>query len=157
MAKNRARDIEDIQMGPFGPGHEPATDPLKGLRGVMAGTHILEAIVILLGLTVVTRIHDGEYSTTFNIVYVSALGVAMIAAAFLQKMRFADALNIGLQVFAIVGFVVHPSIGAMGLLFAAVWWYIYHLKKNLLERMKRGLLPSQHVGADGKFDSVKPE
>ena len=157
MAKNRSQKIEETQMGPFGPGHEPATDPLKGLRGVMAGTHILEAIVILLGLTVVTRIHDGEYSTTFNVVYVTVLGVAMIVAAFLQKMKFADALNIGLQVLAIIGFVVHPSIGAMGLLFAAVWWYIYHLKKNLLERMKRGLLPSQHVGPDGKFDSSKPE
>lgn len=157
MAKNRSQKIEETQMGPFGPGHEPATDPLKGLRGVMAGTHILEAIVILLGLTVVTRIHDGEYSTTFNIAYVTVLGVAMIIAAFLQKMKFADALNIGLQVLAIIGFVVHPSIGAMGLLFAAVWWYIYHLKKNLLERMKRGLLPSQHVGPDGKFDSFKPE
>lgn len=154
MAKNRA---QDVQMGPFGPGHEPATDPLKGLRGVMAGTHILEAIVILLGLTVVTRIHNGEHATTFNIVYVTALGVAMIVAAFLQKAKFADELNIGLQVLAIVGFIVHPSIGAMGLLFAAVWWYIYHLKKNLLERMKRGLLPSQHVGPDGKFDSMKPE
>ena len=157
MAKNRSQKIEETQMGPFGPGHEPATDPLKGLRGVMAGTHILEAIVILLGLTVVTRIHDGEYSTTFNVVYVTVLGVAMIVAAFLQKMKFADALNIGLQVLAIIGFVVHPSIGAMGLLFAAVWWYIYHLKKNLLERMKRGLLPSQHVGPDGRFDSSKPE
>ncbi|MGV0409498.1 DUF4233 domain-containing protein [Corynebacterium resistens] len=154
MAKNRA---QDVQVGPFGPGHEPATDPLKGLRGVMAGTHILEAIVILLGLTVVTRIHDGEHATVFNIVYVTALGKAMIIAAFLQKAKFADALNIGLQVLAIAGFIVHPSIGAMGLLFAAVWWYIYHLKKNLLERMKRGLLPSQHVGPDGKFDSVKPE
>ena len=113
----------------------------------MAGTHILEAIVILLGLTVVTRIHDGDHATVFNIVYVTALGVAMIIAAFLQKAKFADALNIGLQVLAIAGFIVHPSIGAMGLLFAAVWWYIYHLKKNLLERMRRGLLPSQHVTA----------
>ncbi|OFT90521.1 MULTISPECIES: DUF4233 domain-containing protein [Corynebacterium] len=154
MAKNRAHDL---QMGPFGPGHEPAADPLKGLRGVMAGTHILEALVVLLGLTVVTRIHDGEYATTFNIVYVTVVGVAMIVAAFLQKAKFADILNIGLQVFAIAGFVVHPSIGAMGLLFAAVWWYIYHLKRNLIERMKRGLLPSQHVGPDGKFDSIKPE
>ena len=38
---------EQAEYGPLGPGQAPANDPLKGLRGVMAGTHIMEAIVIL--------------------------------------------------------------------------------------------------------------
>ena len=145
------------KMGPLGPGHAPKNDPLKGVRGVMAGTHIMEAIVILLVLTVVTRVDNGEAATTLNLIYVSGLGLLMVVAAFLQKAQFADVLNIGLQVLAVAGFFVHISMGVVALMFAAVWWYIYHLKKNLLERMKRGLLPSQHVGPDGKFDSVKPE
>lgn len=141
-----ARKNKQAPMGPLGPGHAPENDPLKGLRGVMAGTLVLEAIVILLVLTVITRVHDGEYATTFNIVYVVGVGLGMLVAAFMQRVKWADYLNIGLQVLAVAGFIVHPSMGAMGVLFALVWWYIYHLRSNLLERMRRGLLPSQHVG-----------
>lgn len=157
MASNQPKRTADSQgepeYGPLGPGHAPATDPLKGLRGVMAGTLILEAIVILLVLTVIARVNDGELATTFNLVYVIGLGVAMVVAAFLQKVRAADALNIGLQVLAVGGFLVHPAMGAMGLIFAACWWYIYHLRSNLLRRMRRGLLPSQHLDAEGNVIS----
>ncbi|AHI02737.1 membrane protein [Corynebacterium falsenii DSM 44353] len=148
MARNK-RQAHDVEVGPLGPGHDPENDPLKGLRGVMAGTLVLESIVILLVLTVITRVHDGEDATTFNIVYVTVVGLAMLVAAFLQKKPWAGVLNIVLQVFAIAGFIVHPSMGAMGILFALVWWYIYHLRRNLVERMRRGLLPSQHLDADG--------
>lgn len=137
------------EYGPLGPGHVPANDPLKGLRGVMAGTHIMEAIVILLVLTVITRVDAGSAATTFNMSYVIGLGVAMIAAAFLQKAKWADWLNIALQVLAIAGFIVHPAMGAMGVIFALCWWYIYHLRSNLMRRMKRGLLPSQHLDEEG--------
>ena len=41
------------EVGPLGPGHEPAKDPMKGIRGVMAGTLVLEAITIWLALTVI--------------------------------------------------------------------------------------------------------
>lgn len=141
MASNNQQD----KMGPLGPGHAPKNDPLKGVRGVMAGTHIMEAIVIFLVLTVVTRVNNGEAATTFNLIYVSALGLLMVVAAFLQKAKFADPMNIGLQVLAVAGFFVHISMGAVALMFAAVWWYIYHLRGNLVNRMKRGLLPSQHL------------
>lgn len=111
----------------------------------MAGTHIMEAIVIFLVLTVVLRVDPDQNATTFNLIYVVGLGLAMVVAAFLQKAKFADALNIALQVLAVVGFIVHISMGAVGLLFAAVWWYIYTLKRNIVARMERGLLPSQHM------------
>lgn len=142
MSRKAKRPVE---MGPLGPGHAPKNDPMKGLRGVMAGTHIMEAIVIFLVLTVVLRVDPDQNATTFNLIYVVGLGLAMVVAAFLQKAKFADALNIALQVLAVVGFIVHISMGAVGLLFAAVWWYIYTLKRNIVARMERGLLPSQHM------------
>ena len=142
---SRKHNARPVEMGPLGPGHAPKNDPMKGLRGVMAGTHILEAITILLGLTVVARVQNGDLATPFNIGYVSVLGALMVVAAFLQKAKFADPMNIGLQVLAVLGFIVHISIGAVGILFAAVWWYIYTLKRNMVMRMERGLLPSQHV------------
>lgn len=133
------------EYGPLGPGHELENDPMKGIRGVMAGTHILEAIVILLVLTVVTRVDPEVNGTAFNISFVTALGLGFLVAAFLQKQKFADVLNIGLQVVALLGFFVHPSMGFVAVLFAATWWYIYHLRNNLVKRMRRGLLPGQHV------------
>ncbi len=142
---SRKKNERPVEMGPLGPGHAPKNDPMKGLRGVMAGTHIMEAITILLGLTVVARVDGGDLATPFNLSYVIGLGVLMIIAAFLQKAKFADGMNIGLQVLAILGVIVHVSIGVVGVLFAAVWWYIYTLKRNMVLRMKRGLLPSQHI------------
>ena len=142
---SRKKSERPVEMGPLGPGHAPKSDPMKGLRGVMAGTHIMEAITILLGLTVVARVDGGDLATPFNLSYVIGLGVLMIIAAFLQKAKFADGMNIGLQVLAILGVIVHVSIGVVGVLFAAVWWYIYTLKRNMVLRMKRGLLPSQHI------------
>lgn len=133
------------EYGPLGPGHELENDPMKGIRGVMAGTHILEAIVILLVLTVVTRVDSEVNGTALNVTFVTVLGLSFIVAAFLQKMKFANLLNIGLQVVALLGFFVHPSMGFVALLFAATWWYIYHLRNTLLQRMRRGLLPGQHV------------
>lgn len=146
-AAKRNERLEDrsVEMGPLGPGHELENDPMKGIRGVMAGALILEAIVVLLVLTVVTRVDPEVNATPFNIVYVSVLGVLMILAAFLQRAKFADAMNIGLQVLAVAGFIVHPSMGTVGIIFAATWWYIYHLKRTLQERMRRGLLPAQHL------------
>ena len=133
------------KVGPLGLGHTPKNDPMKGVRGVMAGTHIMEAIVILLVLTVVTRVDNGAAATPLALAYVVGVGLLMVVAAFLQRAKFADALNIGLQVAAVAGFFVHISMGVVAIMFAAVWWYIYHLKKNMQLRMERGLLPSQHL------------
>lgn len=136
---------EQVEYGPLGPGHAPEKDPLKGLRGVIAGTLVMEAIAILLVLTVIARVDNGAYWTTFNWVYVTAVGVAMLLAAFVQSRPWAMSVNLVLQVFALIGFIVHPSMGIMALIFIAVWWYILHLRRNLIARMKRGLLTTQHT------------
>lgn len=146
-----ARRNKAVEMGPLGPGNAPSVDPLKGVRGVMAGTHILEAIVILLVLTVIARVDEGAHASTFNYVFIIGLGVAMVAAAFMQRASWALHLNVCLQVLAVATFIVHPAAGVCGLMFAAVWWYIYHLKGNMEQRMALGLLPTQHLDADGNL------
>ncbi|AKK03787.1 DUF4233 domain-containing protein [Corynebacterium epidermidicanis] len=137
---------KDVEYGPLGPGHAPAKDPMKGLRGVMAGTLVLESIALLLILTVIAKVDSGEHWTTFNWVFVTVLGVFHFLWAFVQKQPYALPVNIALQVIAVVGgFFVHYSAGIMGLIFAAVWFYILILRKNLIERMRRGLLTTQHT------------
>nr|WP_120491214.1 DUF4233 domain-containing protein [Corynebacterium lactis] len=153
-----ARDREDLrayregkdltaggQYGPLGAGHAPAKDPLKGLRGVMAGTLVMQSISVLLGLTVVTRIADGQINQTFSVTYISILGIALFVMAFLQKKRWALVANIVLQVFGVLAIFTHVSMGFVGIFFAIVWMYILHLRKNLIQRMERGLLTTQHT------------
>ena len=123
-----------------------------GVLAAQLGAPVLMAVLVHRStgrsgrvLTVIARIDEGAYWTTFNWVYVTVVGVAMFVVAFLQKRRWALAANAVLQVFAVAGFVVHPSMGIMALIFAAVWWYIFYLRKNLIARMKRGLLTTQHT------------
>ena len=139
------KPAEDLEMGPLGPGHAPANDPMKGIRGVMAGTMVLEGIVMLLGLTVVGRVDSGLGPLWLQFGYVLALAVLMFAAAFVQKSPAADKINWGLEILAVIGVFAYLVIGVMGVIFIGVWWYIYHLRKVVQERMRRGLLPSQHV------------
>ncbi|APT90252.1 membrane protein [Corynebacterium sphenisci DSM 44792] len=141
----RAERAEATEYGPLGPGRTPEKDPLAGLRGVMAGTLIMQAISVLLGLTVLARVDGGAHATPGAMGFVTALGVAMVAMAFLQKRPWALRGNLALQVLALLTFFAHWSLGLVGVLFALVWAYILHLRKNLLERMRRGLLTTQHT------------
>ncbi|CAB0658531.1 DUF4233 domain-containing protein [Corynebacterium diphtheriae] len=137
--------MSDEQYGPLGPGHAPVKDPMKGLRGVMAGTMMMEAISFYLVLTVILRVDNGAYWTTPNWVYVTAVSTVMLLLSFLQGKKWALGADIGIQVFALAGFFVHVSMGIMAIVYIAVWWYLLYLRKNLLERMKRGLLTTQHL------------
>ena len=136
---------ETVEYGPLGPGHEPLKDPMKGIRGVMAGTLVMEAITIALVLTVILRVDNGAYWTTFNWVYVTAVAVAMLLAAFMQRFTWSIPMNIGLQVLALAGIFVHFSMGIVAVIFILVWAYLFYLRKILIERMKRGLLTTQHL------------
>ncbi|MBV7281826.1 MULTISPECIES: DUF4233 domain-containing protein [unclassified Corynebacterium] len=136
---------KNVEYGPLGPGHAPDKDPMKGLRGVMAGILSMESISLLLVLTVILRVDGGSYWTTFNWVYVSAVGVAHMVLAFMMKARWALPAIWVLQIFALAGIIVHVSMGIMAVVFIVVWAYVFYLRKNILERMRRGYLASQHT------------
>lgn len=122
----------------------PATDPWKGLRGVMAGTLVLEAIVVLLALPVVADVGGGV--TWFSGTYLVVLALLMILGAGLQRKPWAIPFNLGLQVLLLAGTFIHLSIGIIGLVFAAVWAFILVLRSDVQRRMDAGLLPSQRMG-----------
>lgn len=140
-----AKQQPPVEYGPLGPGHAPVKDPMKGLRGVMAGALVMEAITFYLVLTVILRVDGGAYWTTFNWVAVTTLATLMLVAAFVQKQPWALPVTIGLQVIALGGFFIHYSMGIIAVFFALVWWYILYLRSNLIARMQRGLLTTQHL------------
>lgn len=120
----------------------PATDPWKGFRGVMAGTLVLEAIVVLLALPVVAVI-NAKGLTWFSGIYICVLALLMILGAGVQGRPWAMKFNLALQVLTILGFFIDPALGVIGLLFGAVWLYILYLRKDIAGRIQRGLLPGQ--------------
>lgn len=132
----------------------PANDPWRGLRGVMAGTLILEAIVVLLALPIVAKVGGGltVASTTFLVV----VTVAMILGAGLQGRSWALAYDLVLQVALIAGFVFHWSVGAVGVVFGLVWVYILYIKRDVEKRMEQGRLPGQ-VPLDGDGPAPAPD
>lgn len=120
-----------------------APDPWKGLRGVMAGTLVLESIVVLLALPVVADVAGGLSWLTVS--YLVGLALLMMAGAGLQRRRWAIPFNLALQVPVLLGVFIHLSIFVIGVLFVAVWVFILILRADVQRRMDRGLLPSQRI------------
>ncbi|WP_378742727.1 DUF4233 domain-containing protein [Nocardia brasiliensis] len=109
----------------------------------MAGTLVLEAIVVLLALPVVGSVGGGV--TWASGTYLVALAVVMFLGAGLQRRSWAMPFNLGLQVLLLLGTFIHLSIGIIGVVFAVVWGFILVLRADVRSRMEKGLLPSQRI------------
>jgi hypothetical protein len=120
-----------------------APDPMKGLRGVYAATLTLEAIVVALALLVLPKFGDG--ATPFGVTVITALAVAMVVAAGLQRRRWGLGLALSLQAAMIACGLLVPALGVMGVVFALVWAGILLLRRDLMGKMARGELPSQQA------------
>ena len=119
----------------------PPPDPWKSFRGVMAGTLILEAIVVLLALPVVSFSQGGL--TTLSGWFLIGFAVILVLLAGMQGRSWALWANLAMQVVLVVGWLVHPAIGFIGLVFAAVWVLIAYLRAEVKRRQEHGLLPGQ--------------
>ena len=112
----------------------------------MAGTLILEAIVVLLALPVVGSVGGGLNPASTG--YLVGVAVLLVLMAGVQKRPWAIWANLAVQVLLIAGWVVYPGVGFMGLLFTVVWLLIAYLRAEVLRRQKRGLLPGQQPPTD---------
>jgi len=124
-----------------------APDPWKSFRGVMAGTLILEAIVVLLALPVVS-FSDGGLTWTSGGFLIGMAGLLILLAG-VQGKPWALKVNIAAQVVLIAGAVIHPAISFIGVVFAAVWLLIAYLRAEVKRRQDRGLLPGQQPPTHG--------
>ena len=123
-----------------------APDPWKSFRGVMAGTLILEAIVVLLALPVVAAADRGLTPLTAG--YLIGFAIVLVLLAGIQGRPWAIWVNVAMQVVLIAGWLVNGAVGFIGLIFAAVWGFIAYLRAEVLRRQKRGLLPGQQRPPD---------
>ena len=125
---------------------QSAPDPWKSFRAVMAGTLILEAIVVLLALPVVAAANGGLTPVTGT--YLIGLAVVLILLAGLQGRPWAIWVNLAIQLALIAGWAVHGAVGFIGLVFAGVWLLIAYLRSEVKRREDRGLLPGQQPPPD---------
>jgi Protein of unknown function (DUF4233) len=119
----------------------PAVDPMKGFRGVMAGTLVLEAVVVALALLVVAKL-DGGLATWVGGV-VGGVVVLLIVVCCVLRRAVAIPLTWVAQVALVVCVVSAPAVGVIGVLFALVWGYLLWLRRDVANRMAAGRLPSQ--------------
>jgi hypothetical protein len=125
------------------PAPAPApVDPMKGLRAVFAAILVLEAIVVALSMLVLPK--DDPGTNSIAIALITGLAVLMVLAAGLQRRPWGLAVALGLQVATIVvGLVLLPALGVMGIVFALVWATLLWMRRDVQGRMDRGELPSQ--------------
>ncbi|MEO3761198.1 DUF4233 domain-containing protein [Mycobacterium sp. B14F4] len=116
-------------------------DPWRSFRGVMAGTLILEAIVVLLALPVVGKVGGGL--TPASTAYLIGLAGVLVLLCGVQGRPWAIWVNVAVQVVLVAGVVVSGPVGIIGVIFLVVWLMIAYLRAEVLRRQRRGLLPGQ--------------
>jgi hypothetical protein len=121
----------------------PATDPWKGFRGVMAGTLILEVIVVLLAFPIIAKIGGGLGWGSG--LYLGAMTLAHILLSGMCGRSWALPAILVLQLLLIAGGLFHWSIAVIGVIFLCVWVYIAYIRRDVALRIERGLLPSQRA------------
>ena len=112
----------------------------------MAGTLILEAIVVLLALPVVSVFHDGL--TALSGGFLIGMAIVLILMAGMQGRSWALWANLGLQLVLIAGALIDPTIGIVGVIFLIVWLLIAYLRFEVKRRQDQGLLPGQQERKD---------
>lgn len=115
----------------------PATpDPWKSFAGVMAGTLILEVIVVLLAIPVVGAVGGGLNAGSLS--YLIGVAVLLVLLSGLQRRPWAIWVNLGAQLVLIAGFLLYPAVGFIGVLFAGVWALIAYLRAEVRRRQALG-------------------
>jgi hypothetical protein len=113
---------------------------MKGIRGVMAGTMVLEAIVTGLALFVLSRV---DHLSGWPVAAVAVLAVLMVVSAGFFGRSWGIPFALVLQVLTLVGFVLSVPLGVVGVLFGLVWAYLLWVRRDVARRLAEGTLPSQ--------------
>jgi hypothetical protein len=116
-------------------------NPLKGFRAVMAGTLVMEAIVVALALFAVNQLYGGLNSTVGYLVGFDALAL-VVACGFIARTWIVPVILV-LQLVMVGCIFSAVAVGIVGVLFLVVWVYLLWLRREVSRRMAAGQLPSQ--------------
>jgi hypothetical protein len=107
-------------------------DPRKAFRGPASACLSLQAMILPFALFVMDRVEGGL--TTVKVVWVVALVVGMIVAIAFFSRPWGLPLALALQVATVLGWVVSPSLGALGVVFALVWALMLWMRREVVRR-----------------------
>jgi len=103
-------------------------NPARTIRGLGAATLALETLVLLMAIAPLTVL--GVSGATIAVVVVLAVLTAALAA--LIGRRWAWHAASALQALLVLAGVLHWSLGAVGVIFALVWAYVWHVRRVIL-------------------------
>jgi hypothetical protein len=107
-------------------------DPQRAVRGLGAGTLALEAVVLLLAIQPI-RILGGSLGG-WAVGAVVTLAVACVALAGMMRRPWAWNAGTVLQALVMAAGLLHWSLLVLGVIFAAVWVYVLHVRRVILGR-----------------------
>lgn len=106
------------------------SNPQAAVRGLGAGTLVLEAIVLLLAIQPI-RVLGGDLSG-WGVGAVVTLAVLCIVIAGSMKRRHAWHAGTAVQVLLLVSGLFHWSLAALALIFGAAWAYATYVRRSIL-------------------------
>ncbi len=115
---------------PLGQRPSGLRNPQAAVRGLGAGTLVLEAIVLLLAIQPI-RVLGGNLSG-WGIGAVVTLAVLCVVIAGLMKRRWAWHAGTAVQGFLLVSGLFHWSLAGLGLIFGAAWAYATYVRRSIL-------------------------
>lgn len=119
-------------MTPQGEGRPSGLrNPERAVRGLGAGTLILEMLVLLLAIQPI-RVLGGELSGA-AIGAIVALALLAVLLSGLLGRPWAWHAGIVLQGLLMLTGFLHWSLAALGIIFALVWAYVLHVRRVILD------------------------
>jgi predicted membrane protein len=117
-------------------------DPLRGFRGPVAATLVLEVVVVLLTLLVIGKVGDAPGGAP-------GIGlVLLVAGALLLLLRYAGrpwvaAVALALQAVLLVGGLLIGVLAILGVLFGSVWFALLLMRRDVARKLALGRLPGR--------------
>ena len=108
------------------------TDPRRTFRGPASAALSLEAIIVPFSLLVMAKVEGGL--TPLKITWVAVLTVGMVVAIVTITRPWGLGLAVGLQVLMLLGWLVSPSLGVLGVVFCLVWALLLWMRREVIRR-----------------------
>jgi len=105
-------------------------NPVRAVRSLGATTLAIEAVVLLLAIQPL-RLVGGDLGGV-AIAVIVVLAVLAVALAGSLRRRWAWHAASALQVLLLLAGLLHWSLGVLGVVFGAVWWYVLHVRRTIL-------------------------
>ncbi|HEX5741873.1 MAG TPA: DUF4233 domain-containing protein [Pilimelia sp.] len=105
-------------------------NPAAAVRGLGAGALVMEAVVLLLAVQPLRVLGGGLGAPALLVVL--CLAAAHLLLVGLTGRAWAWRAAAAGQVLLLACGLLHPALGALGVVFGAVWWYLLRVRRTIL-------------------------